>query len=211
MTSMAASAAVVVYSDQSKFDLAVAGGTPLRSFDFSGVTATYSLSRAGVEITSFGNTMETRSNSFGTFLYSIVDDPYVVGQNKYQVWSFADDTYAIGFDFRGAGAENLTHESVRITIGFGGQNAVAELAFVGGEHARSGFAGFVSSTPFTKIMFDGDGGTGEDDYYIGNVETHGDLGQPDPTPGAQVPLPAGLPLLAGGLLAFGLLGRRRKG
>lgn len=60
--------------------------------------------------------------------------------------------------------------------------------------------------------FTQDGGSGWSNAFAGyDFSIHGANDQPDePLPGV-IPLPAGLPLMLGGLAAFGLVARRRKG
>lgn len=213
MTSMAASAAVVVYTEKSDFDVAVSGSTVSQTWPFTSATGAVSQLGTGsdIKIESFGADMQVEQlGSNGLFLKSIAwggSDTIVA--NWYQVWTVADGTYALEFYYRGAGEASSDPDSVRVTIDYGSSNAPVELKTL--RNVRFGYVGFVSDTPFTQVLFNGGGGNGEDPYWVNGATTYGGLGQPEPDPNTVVPLPAGLPLLAGGLLAFGLLGRRRKG
>lgn len=201
-----ASAVVVGYSNQVDFDAAVVGRSLIQSEDFSANIAptTSVVTPSGIAITSNItaeiSTFSTFNNPFGRFLQSYVDGTYDPGNSRYQTWTVAAGTYAIGFVFRGAGAALTNLESVRITIDPGAGNAPIEIRALAG--ARNGYVGFVSDKPFTSILFDGTGGPADDDYYIGNVTTYGGL--------PSVPLPAGLPMLAGALIGFAGLKRRSK-
>lgn len=195
-----AAAVVVGYSNQIDFDDAVMGRSLIQSEDFStNIAPTASVvTPSGIAITSHGSTFNTFDNPFGRFLQSYVDGTYDPGTSEYQTWTVAAGTYAIGFKFRGAGASLANLESVRITIDPGSGNSPIEIKALAGD--RNGYVGFVSDTPFTSILFDGTGGPGDDDYYIGDVTTYGGL--------PSVPLPAGLPLLACALVGVAGLKRR---
>ncbi len=200
-----ANAAVTSYDNSTDFMNALSFGSSIVSDTFDN-----DISASDTIVLDNGVTSNAvRPNSVGNRViggeyHGFVDADGFLGANTIS-WSLLGNTYAFGFDVRGANSTAFDGVQITVNDGSGDQSFLLYDVVNGTGSNAAGFAGFVGTGSIASISFTGVGGAGGDSFYFDNATFA--LGSST----ATVPLPAALPLMLAGFGALGFASRRRKG
>ena len=227
---LAASAATQTFFSKDAF-LAALGLNAFQTEDFSGFASGTLLdgttfAKTGVTVSPLKPNDGTRTQGSGTALENSVTDEKLrlsidnsgspsnaAGDtgNTEVVFTLAGATTFLGLDF------GLTDPTPRQGIGNDSGTSAMSIGINGFSYDFStdysadpgyvGFFGVITDEAFSSFKFasNGSGGFTDDDFAVDNLISAAAPGNEIP----PVPLPAGLPLLLGGLAAFGIARSRR--
>ncbi|GMG81218.1 hypothetical protein LNKW23_04300 [Paralimibaculum aggregatum] len=188
-----AGATVTYFNDEAAFDAATAGiGFVLDPFD-NGIAAADSITLdSGVVSENMGGSRGSFDNTVTGGIYLNAVDGNGTNASLSVVWTFPIPVTAVGLQYLG-----LFADEVSVTVD-GSLRALRESA---DGDPEDGFFGFTTTTPVTSITFT--------TQHPALYDTYGFDDLAFGAASAEVPLPAGLPLLLAGLGALGLAARRR--